>query len=68
MTQIPKTIYMIPQSQFKAGLCGICHEPALLKFRDTDTGFIIGDCCLAHLTAAKSEIQQSAHRFLHGFI
>lgn len=60
---VPKVIYMIPPGVFYPGLCDVCRQPALIKYRDIETNFLIGDCCLTHLIAAKTEIHQSAQRY-----
>ncbi|MDB6066709.1 MAG: hypothetical protein JWR26_2917 [Pedosphaera sp.] len=41
------------------GLCGICGEPATLRFRDASTGEKIGRCCLHDLLAADKAISDS---------
>lgn len=50
------TIRTLAPKHCKPGLCAVCQEPALLKWRDTELG-LIGDCCCGAVVQADKNLQ-----------
>lgn len=43
---IRSRIFRLSASDFKPGMCSVCGESALIKFKDASTGANLGECCL----------------------
>jgi hypothetical protein len=61
----PSTIRMLPQKDFKPGLCAVCGHPAIWKWTDPELATVspeyrealipfagVGDCCYGPLVLA----------------
>lgn len=45
-------IFMLSTSDWRPGLCAVCNQAALIKYRDS-SGMNLGECCLAHAISAE---------------
>lgn len=46
MNAIRSHIFMMSSGTWRAGVCWLCDEPVLLKYRDVTTGMTFGTCCV----------------------
>lgn len=49
-------IFIMPSASWKPGMCWLCDEAVLLKFRDQTTGMCVGSCCVEALVRADSAL------------
>jgi len=49
-------IFMLPPKDHVPGVCSVCDQNTVLKFRDASTGFRVGMCCRSALVVAEGII------------
>jgi len=60
--EMQSNIYMLPNSEYKPGICFICEEEKFLKFKDVSSDKKIGECCLRHALDAENALHNAGFR------